>query len=303
MNRRKFVKSSVIGGAGLVVVPSLFSFSDQNTEDSDVITILHTNDTHSNIDAFDASHSKYPGRGGVAKRFSIIEKIRKESAHVLLLDAGDIFQGTPYFNKYGGVLEMKLMSELGYDCATLGNHDFDGGMDGFLKAKKQANFPFVNVNYDFSNTPLNNEISKYQVFNKGKFKVGVFGVGVELEGLVSKDLCKDVLYANPIRKANETAAFLRKEMKCDLVICLSHLGYSYDSNKVSDLVLAKETMDIDLIIGGHTHTFLNEPIAVRNKVEQTVLINQVGWAGLNLGRIDFYLGKSLKNNKYQNFEL
>ena len=164
MNRRKFVKSSVISGAGLAAVPSLFSFSDLGTQDSDVITILHTNDTHSNIDPFGASHSKYAGRGGVSKRYTIIEQIRKLNHNVLLLDAGDIFQGTPYFNKFGGVLEMKLMTELGYDCATLGNHDFDGGMDGFLKAKKYANFPFVNSNYDFSNTILKDEIKEYQIF-------------------------------------------------------------------------------------------------------------------------------------------
>lgn len=290
MNRKDFVKHSVVTAAGISVVPSLLSFSKGNL-DTNKLVILHTNDTHSNIDTFDANHAKYPNRGGVSRRFEIIQKIRSEEENVLLLDAGDIFQGTPYFNKFGGVLEMKLMQEMKYDAATMGNHDFDGGMDGFKKAKAHVDFPFLCSNYNFSDTILNGETKEYQVFSKGKFKVGVFGVGVELDGLVSKELYKDTQYNDPIKAANRVAGILKNENNCDVVICLSHLGYSYESKKVSDRVLAASTSNIDLIIGGHTHTFLDKPVEIENLNGEIVLVNQVGWAGLSLGRIDFYKEK------------
>ncbi len=287
MKRRDFIRKTVLISGGLVVVPKVFSqsaFVDKSK--SKRITILHTNDTHSNIDPFPDNHSKYPGKGGVARRFELIEQIRREEENVLLLDAGDIFQGTPYFNKYGGVLEMKLMSELGYDVATMGNHDFDGGMDGFVKAREFANFPFVCSNYDFKNTPIDGHTTDFVIILKGGLKIGVFGVGVELKGLVPENKFGETTYIDPIEIANDKAKEL-KNKGCDLIICLSHLGYKYETNKVSDLVLAKNTEHIHLIIGGHTHTFLDEPTEVMNKSGQTVLVNQVGWAGINVGRIDF----------------
>ncbi len=220
------------------------------------------------------------------RRFELIEKIRREEGNVLLLDAGDIFQGTPYFNKYGGVLEMKLMTELGYDVATMGNHDFDGGMDGFVKARMFANFPFVCSNYDFKNTEVDGHTEDYTILEKGGLKIGVFGVGVELKGLVPDNKYGETVYLDPIEIANDRAIELKKK-GCDLIICLSHLGYSYEKEKVSDLILAQKTENIHLIIGGHTHTFLEKPTEMKNKVGDTVLVNQVGWAGINVGRIDF----------------
>ena len=250
------------------------------------ITILHTNDTHSNIDPFPDNHAKHPGMGGVSRRFELIQQVRQEVENVLLLDAGDIFQGTPYFNKYQGVLEMKLMSELAYNAATMGNHDFDIGIDGFIKAKEYTNFPFICSNYDFKQTALDGLTQKSLILERNGVKVGLFGLGVELNGLVPKEKFGETLYLDPIEIAQEEIRNLQRE-HCDLIICLSHLGYSYDSDKISDLKLAEATSGIHLIIGGHTHTFLDKPTLTSNKNGDHVLINQVGWAGLQLGRIDF----------------
>jgi len=181
------------------------------------------------------------------------------------------------------------MSMMKYDIATMGNHDFDNGIDGFLKQLPHATFPFVSANYDFKNTVLNGIVEPYRIFTKNGIKVGVFGLGVELNGLVDKRLYKETVYLNPIEIAQDMSRILKVDKKCDLVICLSHLGFTYgnESQKVSDLVLARATKNIDLIIGGHTHTFLSTPYIEKNIDGQEVMINQVGCYGLNLGRIDF----------------
>lgn len=289
-NRRTFIKQSFLGGVSLLGAAALNPLSAAILKKNHTkITILHTNDVHSHIEPFPSNDPKYPNMGGAAKRAALIDKIRTEEKNVLLLDAGDIFQGTPYFNMYGGELEFKLMSLMKYDAATIGNHDFDNGIEGLNKMLPHANFPFVNANYDFTNTILNGKIAPYKIIEKDKVKIGIFGVGVELAGLVDKKLYAETHYNNPIIAANKTAEHLKYNEKCHLIICLSHLGYAYKSNKVSDNILAKETKNIDLIIGGHTHTFLEEPTKVKNKANKVTLINQVGWAGLYLGRIDFYI--------------
>ena len=289
MKRRHFLEKFVLSSAGIVLMKPSFAIQNPSSTRKSRLVILHTNDTHSNIDPFPENHSKYPGMGGIAKRYAIIKKIKAKEPNVLLLDSGDIFQGTPYFNTFNGVLEMKCMSRLGYDASTMGNHDFDIGMDGFLKAKQYADFPFLCANYDFSNTILKNETQTFKIFKKGSIKIGVFGIGVELSGLVTREAYGDTIYHDPIEVANQTAAKLKKE-KCDLVICLSHLGFEYrDNEKVSDKKLAKNSKHIDIILGGHTHTFLEKPVIEKNKVKQNVLINQVGWAGIQLGRIDIDL--------------
>ncbi len=291
MKRRTFIKQTAAAGA-LASIGSvgLLSFSPERQRKH--ITILHTNDTHSHIEPFDAAHAEFAGMGGVAKRYSLISKIRKENPNTLLLDAGDIFQGTPYFNFYGGELEFKLMSKLRYDAATIGNHDFDNGIEGLLAQMPHAEFPFVSANYDFSNTVLEGLVKPYEVFIKDDIRIGVFGLGIELEGLVGKKHFKETQYLDPIEMATETVSQLKNEENCQLVICLSHLGYHYNSGKVSDLELAAKTKDIDLIIGGHTHTFLPKPTVVKNSINKNMLVNQVGWAGINLGRIDFFLERN-----------
>ena len=297
MERRGFLKKAGLGITAMAVVQQ--GFGQTLVKKSKRITILHTNDTHSNIDPFPDNHPKYPGMGGVAKRHSIIKKIRSEEQHVLLFDAGDIFQGTPYFNTFKGHLEMKLMTAMGYDAATMGNHDFDIGLEGFLSAQEHANFPFLCSNYDFTDTILNGKTQKNTVFYKGRIKIGVFGIGVNLSSLVPDSNYGKMIYKDPFETANEQAAIL-KEKGCDIVICLSHLGYEYKDDKPSDRLMAQKTRNIHLILGGHSHTFLEKPTLEKNIDQQPVLINQTGWAGINLGRIDidfdhkFVKGNSIK---------
>ncbi len=288
-NRRSFIKQAAVGSLGISSLSS-FSLLKKDTQITK-LTILHTNDMHSRIDPFPINHRKYPGLGGMSKIATLVNQIRKEEENVLLLDAGDVFQGTPYFNLYGGELELKLMSKMGYDACTMGNHDFDNGVDGFNKVLPNANFPFLCANYDFSNTVLNGKTTPYTIIEKGGVKIGVIGVGIKLKGLVDKRQYKETVYLDPIEQANHYAALLKFEKKCNLVICLSHLGFEYIDNKLSDSVLAKETKNIDLIIGGHTHTFLKQAESFTNAENKKVLVNQVGWSALNLGRVDFYFDK------------
>lgn len=287
MKRRDFIEKTAASTALLSLGLSMSSFKSNLKH----ITILHTNDVHSHIDPFPMDNPRNPNMGGVAGRASLIETIRQENPNVLLLDAGDIFQGTPYFNYYGGELEFKLMSMMKYDLSTIGNHDFDNGVDGLTAQMPHATFEFVSANYDFKNTSMDGFVKPFKIFNKNGIKIGVFGLGIELEGLVDKRMSKETVYNNPLEITQDMVRILKKENKCDLVICLSHLGYKYskdDANKISDLKLAEQTKDIDLIIGGHTHTFLDKPTIVKNLDGKEVLVNQVGCYGINLGRIDFY---------------
>jgi 5'-nucleotidase len=293
INRRKFITQSALS-AGALLIGSKFSQAASLFEVPVRLTILHTNDTHSRIDPFPMDGSRNQGLGGVAARAQLVNMIRKEEEHVLLLDAGDIFQGTPYFNIYKGEPEIKAMTSMGYDAATIGNHDFDAGLENLaLQLNRHASFPMIISNYDFSNTPMEGRFQPYKIFKKGPLKIGILGVGIEMDGLVPANLFGNTKYLDPIQQANRYAAEL-KQKNCDLIICLSHLGYKYDSNKVSDMVLAKETENIDLIIGGHTHTFLDAPVVVKNKKGEDVLINQVGFAGIQLGRLDFLFEKTNK---------
>jgi len=292
MKRRTFIKNTAASTALLSMGGLAFSCAEQRPTK---ITILHTNDVHSHIDPFGPNDGRNANKGGVARRATLIQKLRQENPNTLLLDAGDIFQGTPYFNYYGGELEFKLMSMLDYDAATIGNHDFDNGIDGLYAQLPHAKFDFISANYDFKNTVMDTHVKPYKIFYKSGVKIGVFGLGIELQGLVSKDAFKETKYLNPIEIAQDMSRILKTEKECDLVICLSHLGYDYkNSQKVSDRSLARATKDIDLIIGGHTHTFLDQPTAETNTAGQTVLINQVGCYGLYLGKVDFYLAPQAK---------
>lgn len=284
MERRLFLQQTGVVAGAAMVAPSLISAKKKPNK----LVILHTNDTHSNIDPFPVNHPKFPNMGGVSRRASLIQSIRDQEEHVLLLDAGDIFQGTPYFNKFKGVLEMKTMAAMNYDIVTLGNHDFDIGMEAYKSALSHASFQVVNANYELSSTPLEEVVKPYTIIRKAGFKIGVFGVGVDLQGLVPNENWKGLTYQDPIAAAQKQADALRKE-GCDVVICLSHLGYEYKTNQVSDKVLAASTHGINVIIGGHTHTFLEDMQEFKNKEGKAVFVNQVGYGGLKLGRIDIEL--------------
>lgn len=287
INRRTFIKQ--VGGLSGAVALGPLPFQLNAKSKKTKLTILHTNDVHSRIEPFPMDGGKYQGLGGVARRSTLINKIRQEEANLLLLDAGDMFQGTPYFNLFGGKLELDLMTKLGYDAGTFGNHEFDNGLEGLVKYLDHAKFPFLTANYDFKGTVLEGKTQDYTIFHKGGIKIGAFGLGVDIEGLVDPNNFRGMKYQDPIAVSNKIVKVLKEKHRCDLVICLSHLGYQYENDKVSDLVLAAKTADIDLIIGGHTHTFLNEPTLVTNLKGTQTIINQVGFAGINLGRIDFIM--------------
>lgn len=290
LNRRKFIEQSIYATGAVLAGPGIMQADEYLLPVR--LTILHTNDVHSRLDPFPMDGGRNQGLGGVAARAMLINKIREAEPHVLLLDAGDIFQGTPYFNFYKGEPEIKVMSAMKYDASTIGNHDFDGGMENLAtQLTSHATFPMLVSNYDFSTTAMEQKTEPYKVFKKGKLSIGVFGVGIELKGLVPDNLFGATRFLDPIKHANETAETLKKK-KCDLIICLSHLGYQYKgSNKVSDEILARESENIDLIIGGHTHTFLDKPVVYKNKNGNDVIVNQVGWAGINIGRLDYEFSK------------
>ncbi len=291
LSRKRFIKQASLSAGAILAGPSVLEAAEYFSPLK--LTILHTNDVHSRIEPFPMDGGRNQGLGGVAIRSALIKQIRAAEEHVLLLDAGDIFQGTPFFNLYKGEPEIKAMAAMNYDACTIGNHDFDLGMENLAtQLTRHASFPMLVANYDFTGTPMEYKTQPYKIFKKGKLKIGVFGVSIEGRGLIPDNLFGATKYLDPVQKANETAALLKEKESCDMIICLSHLGYQYkNSNKVSDEVLAKESDNIDLIIGGHTHTFLNEPMVYKNKKSNDVIVNQVGWAGLVLGRLDFEFSK------------
>ncbi len=299
LSRKKFIRNAALSAGAMLAGPSIAQAASYFSPLT--LTILHTNDVHSRLEPFPMDGGRNQGLGGVASRAQLINRIRQEEDHVLLLDAGDIFQGTPYFNIYKGEPEIKAMSEMSYDACTIGNHDFDAGMENLAtQLTRHANFPMLVANYDFAGTPMEHKTKPHKIFKKGKLKIGVFGIGIEGRGLIPDSLFGATKYLEPVQKANEEAALLKRE-GCDLIICLSHLGNRYPgSNIVSDEILAKETEDVDLIIGGHTHTFLEKPLVYTNKKGDEVVVNQVGFAGIILGRLDFefskFSGKKLAKN-------
>ncbi len=290
INRRDFLKT----GAGLGLIAGLgflpYRLFANSEDDQIILTILSTNDMHSRIDPFPADDKRFANMGGMARRAAVINSIRQEGNQVLVLDAGDIFQGTPYYNVYKGELELKLMNMIGYDASTLGNHEFDDGIENLEKQLPKANFPFICSNYDFSNTALRDMTMPYKIFNKGGVKIGVYGLGIDPKGLVSRKNFGDMIYIDPVEKAREMEQLLVAE-SCKVIIALSHLGHSYESEKISDLKIAALTESTNLIIGGHTHTFLDQAIVVQNSKNQDVIVSQSGWGGINLGRTDFILSK------------
>jgi 5'-nucleotidase len=291
MDRKDFIKTlGTLGlGAGFMGFKPLESFAARFPEKR--LVILHTNDTHARIDPF-PDGSRYEGLGGAARRATLIRKLKSATpGTTLLLDAGDVFQGTPYFNFYGGALDFKLMTEMGYDASTIGNHEFDNGVEGFANVAGHAGFPFVSSNYDFGDSPMAPYVQPNLVKRVNGIKVGIFGLGISFENLVLPHLHKGVIYNDPLLKANQMVSVLRRGYDCDLVICLSHLGYSYSDGRVSDRVIAQQIDGIDLIIGGHTHTFLDEPEVFDKPDGRSTIVTQVGFAGMVLGSVTFELDR------------
>lgn len=290
MRRRHFLRIAGSGAAGALLVPGSATATSRKNQDVS-LTILHTNDTHSRIDPFPMDGGPNEGLGGMARRSTLINRVRAETPNVLLLDSGDVFQGTPYFNFFGGEIEFKAMSAMKYDVVTIGNHDFDNGVDGLVEMMPHASFQFVSANYDCSESPLDSYVQPWVVRESGGIKVGIFGLGIAFEGLVLASLHKGVRYTDPFDAARRAVRELRAQ-GCSLVVCLSHLGYRYRGSGPSDTLLAQEVEGIDLILGGHTHTFMEEPDIYSHSDGSRTLVNQVGWAGMRLGRIDVVMEPS-----------
>lgn len=290
--RRRFITIAAAGSAALLANPRT-NFAQQtappaSSPDETLITILHTNDVHSQIDPLPAN-DRNAGKGGVARRATLIKRVRAENPNTLLIDAGDAFQGTPYFNLYKGEAEFKAMSLLGYDVMTLGNHDFDNGVDGLAAVMSHAKFDFVNANYDLRGTAIESRVKPYTVREVANVRVGLFGLGINLEGLSAPDTFRGVKYRDPVGVAREVVQTLRGAERCQLVICLSHLGYYPEpgDTRIGDTQLSTQVDGIDFVVGGHTHTFMDAPALARNPSGAETIIFQVGKSGINLGRVDF----------------
>jgi 5'-nucleotidase len=302
ISRRKFLKASMIGGMVAASPRSVFDWFSNPASlfgaplldvqpGETLITILHTNDTHSQIDPLPANDRLYPDNGGVSRRATLVKRIRKENPNTLLIDAGDVFQGTPYFNFYRGEVEYKAMSLIGYDVVTLGNHDFDNGVDALAAAMKFANFDFVSANYDVRGTPLEKRVKPYAVRVLGGIRVGLFGMGVSPANLITPENFKGVTYRDPVQAAKETVATLRTKERCTLVIGMSHLGYYANprNGEVGDSQVAAQVNGIDFIASGHTHTFMKQPVLQKTPSGGNTIIFQVGRSGIFVGRVDLKL--------------
>ncbi len=297
LNRREFIRTGLVAGAGAALATTVLPASLFAGKKPKQLLILHTNDVHSRIDPFPMNGGRYQGRGGFSRRAALIKKYREEYDNVLLFDSGDIFQGTPYFNIFRGDLEIKLMSEMKYDASTLGNHEFDIPVEELAtRIKENAGFPFVVSNYLVENTPLEGLVKKNLVLEKDGIKVGVYGLGVELDGMAIKEHYGNVTYTDPVIAMKVQENILKNEQGCDLIVCLSHLGYQYESDRISDKIIASASEHTNMILGGHTHTFLEQPDIIQNKAGENCYIMQTGFAGVNLGviRIDFDNQKTAK---------
>lgn len=251
------------------------------------LTILHTNDTHSTIFPLsdNLSDTLKAGRGGYLRRVNLVKEERAKKPHLLLFDSGDFSQGSPYYTVFKGDVEVGLMNLMGYDAATIGNHEFDFGLDNMARLLRTAKFPIVCANYDFTGTPVEGLVKPYVVIKREGVRIGVFGLSPVLEGLVSADNFAGVKYLDPIAKAKETVKTLKEKEKCDVVVCLSHLGWNMLPPDVDDAQLIKATSGIDLVLGGHSHTYMVEAEKVANAEGKEIIDDQNGKHALFVGKL------------------
>lgn len=247
--------------------------------------ILHSNDLHSQMEPIASGDNA--GLGGMTRIAAIAEEVRSQSPAVFLFDAGDFWTGTPYFNFYGGKVAIDMMNAMDYDVVTLGNHQFDVPLNVLAQRLSEAEFEVVLSNYNMKATPIKNFVKPYTIVEKQGIRIGVTGVCVDLEGVAMKENTEGMIYKDPVKAANKAARRLKRQ-GCDLIVCLSHLGYR-EGFLMDDVYLAENSKNIDVIIGGHTHTFLEEPDSVPNKRGEPVVIVQMGKSGAYLGRMDVYI--------------
>lgn len=266
----------------LILCVSLSAFAQKT------VTILHTNDVHSRIEPVSSTSPdpRAANKGGFIRVAAYVEQVRKETPNLLVFDCGDFSQGTPYYNMFKGDVEVQLMNTIGYDAGTIGNHEFDFGLDNMARLFEMANFPIVCANYKVKGTVLEKWVKPYVILEKFGLKIGVFGLGTKLSGMVQSTNYGDVVFEDPFVAANRVASELKKQ-GCDLIICLSHLGFTASSkNPMSDIELVKNTRNIDIILGGHSHTFLEEPMIYKDLDGKDVYITQMGSSGIFVGRMD-----------------
>lgn len=255
------------------------------------LVILHANDLHSQLEPFPASDTKQGNKGGILRFEALCRQVRAKEPNVLVFVSGDMVQGTPYFNFFKGEAEMLLLNFIKPTAVTLGNHEFDNGIDQLAVMLKHARFPIVCTNYDVEDTPLSGKIQSWLVVRCGQLRVGVVGANINLEGRIDKNNRMGLKYLDPIEMVERTALWLREDKKCDLVVCLSHLGYEARGTTPDDLKLAARTRSIDVIVGGHSHTLMREPKVVKNLDGEDVIINQCGKSGVVIGRLDLLVRK------------
>ena len=261
-------------------------FSQQKVK----LVILHTNDTHSQVEPTEKSSLKTADMGGYARRMGVINQIREQEKNVLLLDAGDFSQGTPYFNFFNGRVEIDAMNRMKYDAGTLGNHEFDNGMDTLAVILKKAQFPMISSNYKVENTALNGLLKPYLVLEKGGVKIGILALDVNPKSLIFEKNYNGLNYEDPIEKANDISCLLKKKEKCDVIICLSHLGADTTKLEVNDFEIARKTRYIDVIIGGHSHSLITNN-TIKNAAGKPIVIAQMGKSGLYMGRVELEVEK------------
>jgi 5'-nucleotidase len=254
------------------------------------LVILHTNDTHSQVEPTEKSSSKTADMGGYARRMGVINQIREQEKNVILLDAGDFSQGTPYFNFYNGRVEIDALNKMKYDAITVGNHEFDNGIDTLAVILAKANIPILSSNYQVDSTPLKSLMQPYMILKKAGLKIGIMAINVEPKGLIIESNYKGLVFKNALQSAIDMSTFLKKEKKCEVIICLSHLGADTTKNEINDFEIAHKTRYIDVIIGGHSHSMITNN-TVKNVAGKPIVIAQMAKSGLYLGKVELELEK------------
>ena len=256
------------------------------------LEVLHTNDTHSCIMPLNPNlaDTALAGRGGFLRRVAMIKEERAKNPDLLLIDSGDFSQGSPFYTMFKGDVEVGLMNLMGYDAVTIGNHEFDFGLENMARIFKMAKFPVVCANYDFTGTCVEGLVKPYVIIKRNGLKIGLFGLSPQLEGLVDLSKCKGVTYLDPIEVGNRVAAELKHDKKCDVVICVSHLGW-LRPDEMGDQKLLASSKDIDLVLGGHSHSYFKDLRYVNNADGKAVPVDQNGKNAMYVGKLTLSFDK------------
>lgn len=261
-------------------------------QDVKELLILHTNDTHSRVEPIPVTNPnpEYADKAGFVRRATLIKEMRKQNKDLLLFDCGDFSQGSPFYNMFRGEVEVKLMNAMGYDAGTIGNHEFDFGLDNMARIFQLANFPIVCANYGVQGTVLEGIVKPYVILEREGVKIGVFGLSPELEGLVQAKNCVGIVFESPIEAAQRVADILKEQEKCDLVVCLSHLGWK--GKPYSDETLIPTTRNIDIVLGGHSHSFFDKTLFYKNLDGKEIPLQQMGKNAVYVGTMKVKMEKN-----------